>query len=214
MLFYRCHLWERCWIRSPTPPHWRRQQNLKCFHVTRLLIASNTIGFSHKIWAHQTCQSNCELRTCVEIVVDPVENDVPSQLKCLVEKVPKAFPAIKAIFLPYCNNVSILYLYFIFWHLSIFDLYPSHFIVSLYKATSFCTSVLVEKTNVNKKEHFLWMVFQLEERETWKRGFSWPAAPPSHSPPYPFLRRRRRHCKKARRCDSITPETITHSLNH
>ena len=165
------HLWERCWIRSPTPPHWRRQQNLKCFHATSFLIASNTIGFSHKIWAHQTCQSNCKLRTCVEIVVDPVENDVASQLKCLVEKVPKAFPAVKAIFLPYCNNVHILYLYFIFWHLSIFDLYPSHFIVSLYKATSFCTSVLVEIQMTTNREHFLWVVSLRKRERPRKEGF-------------------------------------------
>ena len=33
-----------------------------------------------------------KIDTCVEIVIYPVKNDVPSQLKVLVEKIPKAFP--------------------------------------------------------------------------------------------------------------------------
>ena len=34
-------------------------------------------------------------RTCVEIVVDPVKDDISSELEILVEKIPKTFPAQK-----------------------------------------------------------------------------------------------------------------------
>ena len=53
-------------------------------------------------------------------------------------------------------------LYCFFLYLSILDLYPSHFIVSLYDDTSFCTSVLVQnkvhtkkhQIKVHKRQHF------------------------------------------------------------
>ena len=34
-------------------------------------------------------------RTCVEIVVDPVKDDISSELKILVEEIPKTFPVQK-----------------------------------------------------------------------------------------------------------------------